>query len=219
MVRYRPYVILNAAMTLDGKIVTVKGDSSISSRTDLIRVHELRANVDAILIGINTVEIDNPMLTVKNGKKNPIRVIVDSEARIKFTTKIMRSCNIISTVIAVSHKATNSKLEKIKSRGASVLICGMNNKVYLKKLLKILKNIGVNRLLVEGGGEINWSMLTNGLVDEIIVTVAPTIVGGRCAITLVEGIGFTKVNNSLKLKLQKIRKIDSEVILYYKIIN
>jgi len=146
-------------------------------------------------------------------------VIVDSEARIKFTTKIMRSCNIISTVIAVSHKATNSKLEKIKSRGASVLVCGMNNKVYLKKLLKILKNIGVNRLLVEGGGEINWSMLTNGLVDEIIVTIAPTIVGGRSAITLVEGIGFTKVNNSLKLKLQKIRKIDSEVILYYKIIN
>tara|TARA_Y100000780_G_C13635532_1_gene398318 strand:- start:530 stop:1189 length:660 start_codon:yes stop_codon:yes gene_type:complete len=219
MVRYRPYVILNAAMTLDGKIVTVKGDSSISSRTDLIRVHELRANVDAILIGINTVETDNPMLTAKNGKKNPIRVIVDSEARIKFTTKIMRSCNIISTVIAVSHKATNSKLEKIKSRGASVLVCGMNNKVYLKKLLKILKNIGVNRLLVEGGGEINWSMLTNGLVDEIIVTIAPTIVGGRSAITLVEGIGFTKVNNSLKLKLQKIRKIDSEVILYYKIIN
>ena len=62
-------------------------------------------------------------------------------------------------------------------------------------------------------------MLTNGLVDEIIVTIAPTIVGGRSAITLVEGIGFTKVNNSLKLKLQKIRKIDSEVILYYKIIN
>ncbi len=219
MVRYRPYVILNAAMTLDRKIVTAKGDSSISSRTDLIRVHELRANVDAILIGINTVETDNPMLTAKNGKKNPIRVIVDSEARIKFTTKIMRSCNIISTVIAVSHKATNSKLEKIKSRGASVLVCGMNNKVYLKKLLKILKNVGVNRLLVEGGGEINWSMLTNELVDEIIVTIAPTIVGGRDAITLVEGIGFTKVNNSLKLKLQKIRKIDSEVILYYKIIN
>ena len=140
MVRYRPYVILNAAMTLDGKIVTAKGDSSISSRTDLIRVHELRANVDAILIGINTVETDNPMLTAKNEKKNPIRVIVDSEARIKFTTKIMRSCNIISTVIAVSHKATNSKLEKIKSRGASVLVCGMNNKVYLKKLLKIFGN-------------------------------------------------------------------------------
>ena len=96
---------------------------------------------------------------------------------------------------------------------------GLLNRVDLKKLLAILKRLGMNKLLVEGGGEINWSMLTSGLVDEIIVTVAPKIVGGRDAVTFVEGEGFAKINNCIKLRLAKIRKIDNEVVLSYKIIN
>lgn len=218
MVRSRPYVILNAAMTLDGKIATSKDDSAISSKLDLERVHKLRRKVDAILVGINTVLIDNPMLTRRDTKKNPTRVIVDSNARIGLATKIMSSCNTISTIIAVSKKADKSKLEKIKAHGVTVMICG-KNKVDLKKLLAILKRLGMNKLLVEGGGEINWSMLTSGLVDEIIVTVAPKIVGGRDAVTFVEGEGFAKINNCIKLRLAKIRKIDNEVVLSYKIIN
>ncbi len=218
MVRSRPYVILNAAMTLDGKIATSKDDSAISSKLDLERVHKLRRKVDAILVGINTVLIDNPMLTRRDTKKNPTRVIVDSNARIGLATKIMSSCNTVSTIIAVSKKADKSKLEKIKAHGVTVMICG-KNKVDLKKLFAILKRLGMNKLLVEGGGEINWSMLTSGLVDEIIVTVAPKIVGGRDAVTFVEGEGFAKINNCIKLRLAKIRKIDNEVVLSYKIIN
>ncbi|MFQ5941321.1 MAG: dihydrofolate reductase family protein, partial [Nitrososphaerales archaeon] len=91
--------------------------------------------------------------------------------------------------------------------------------VDLKKLLVILKRRGVKRLLVEGGGEINWSMLSSGFVDEIILTLAPRIVGGRDAITFVEGKGFEKIDNGVKLKLEKTRKIDNELILSYKIIN
>ena len=113
MVRSRPYVVLNAAMTLDGKIATSKDDSAISSKLDLERVHKLRRKVDAILVGINTVLIDNPMLTRRDTKKNPTRVIVDSNARIGLATKIMSSCNTVSTIIAVSKKADKSKLEKI----------------------------------------------------------------------------------------------------------
>ena len=101
MARYKPYVIMNAAMTLDGKIASNSGDSKISSRLDLERVHELRSKVDAILVGINTVLTDNPLLTARHGRKNPMRVIVDSEGRIGSATKIMRSCNAILTIIAL----------------------------------------------------------------------------------------------------------------------
>ena len=218
MVRYRPYVILNAEMTLDGKIATSSGDSAISSSKDLARVHKLRAKVDAILVGINTVLADDPMLTARNGRKNPTRVIVDSKAKIGFATKIMRSCNIVSTIIAVSERASKSKLKKIRSYGATVLLCG-KNKVDLKKLLAMLKRRGIKRLLVEGGGEINWSALKDGLADEILVTVAPRIVGGRHAITLVEGEGVPRISDGVKLKLGKIRRIGNEVVLSYKAIN
>lgn len=218
MARYKPYVIMNATMTLDGKIASNSGDSKISSRLDLERVHELRSKVDAILVGINTVLTDNPLLTARHGRKNPIRVIVDSKARIGFATKIMRSCNTIPTIIALSEKAPKSKIKKLKSLGASVLVCG-KSKVDLKKLLVMLKDSGVNKLLVEGGGEINWSMLTDGLVDEVTVTVAPKMIGGREAVTLVEGKGFGMINKGIKLKLIRMKKISNEVVLSYKVIN
>jgi len=218
MARSRPYVILNAAMTLDGKIATTARDSKISSRKDLERVHDLRSKVDAILIGINTALIDDPMLTAKhvNGK-NPARVIVDSKARIRLDSKIMRSCDKVLTIIASSEKASKAKLEKIRAQGAVVMVLG-KSKVDLARLLSILKDSGINRLLVEGGGEINWTMLADDLVDEVMVTIAPRIVGGRNAVTLVEGGGFAKISKGIKLKLYKVTKNDSEVVLFYRVV-
>jgi len=218
MARSRPYVILNAAMTLDGKIATTARDSKISSRKDLERVHDLRSKVDAILIGINTALIDDPMLTAKhvNGK-NPARVIVDSKARIRLDSKIMRSCDKVLTIIASSEKASKAKLEKIRAQGAVVMVLG-KSKVDLARLLSILKDSGINRLLVEGGGEINWTMLADDLVDEVMVTIAPRIVGGRNAVTLVEGLGFAKISKGIKLKLYKVTKNDSEVVLFYRVV-
>ncbi|MEM3084280.1 MAG: 2,5-diamino-6-(ribosylamino)-4(3H)-pyrimidinone 5'-phosphate reductase, partial [Nitrososphaerales archaeon] len=209
-------VVMNAAMTLDGKIATRNGDSKISSRLDLARVHRLRTKVDAILVGINTVRIDNPRL-LSYGRKNPIRVVVDSRGRIGLRTRIMHTCDIIPTIIALSEKAPKAKIKKIQSLGGVVLVCG-KDKVDLKKLLTMLKDGGINKLLVEGGGEINWTMLKNNLVDEVMVTVAPRIVGGRSATTLVEGKGFPTVRKGIKLKLAKIRRIGSEMVLSYKII-
>jgi len=216
MARYRPYVILNAAMTLDGKISTIQKDSKISSRKDLERVHKLRERVDAIMVGINTVIIDDPMLTARlvNGK-NPARIIVDSKARIGLNSRIMQSCDKILTIIASSESASKAKLQKIAAKGAVGLVLG-KSKVDVEKLLSVLKDIGINRLLVEGGGEINWSMLLNGLVDEVMVTIAPRIVGGRNAVTLVEGQGFAKISNGIRLKLYKVSKNDSEIVLFYR---
>ncbi len=218
MARSRPYVIMNAAMTLDGKIATAAKDSKISSRKDLERVHKLRSKVDAILVGINTILIDDPMLTVRhvNGK-NPVRVIVDSGARIRLDSRIMRSCDRVLTIIASSEKASKARLEKIRALGAIPIVLG-KNKVDLRKLLSFLKDSGMKKVLVEGGGEINWSVLANNLVDEIMVTISPRIVGGRDAVTLVEGGGFAKIRNGLKLKLYRVTKNGSEVVLFYRVI-
>ncbi len=218
MGRYRPHVIMNAAMTLDGKITTVARDSKVSSTKDLLRVHRLRSKVDAVMVGINTVLADDPMLTARRVKgRNPTRIIVDSKARIGLNSRIMRSCNKILTIIAASQKASRVKLKKITARGAIVIVLG-KNKVDLAKLLSILKDSGMNRLLVEGGGEINWAMLANGFVDEVMVTVAPRIVGGRNAVTLVEGAGFAKISKGTKLKLYRTAKNGNEIVLFYRVV-
>ncbi len=132
-------------------------------------------------------------------------------------SRIIQSSDKILTIIASSEMASKAKLQRMATKGAVVIVLG-KSKVDLKRLLSVLKDIGINKLLVEGGGEINWSMLTNDLVDEVIVTIAPRIVGGRKAVTLVEGQGFAKVINGIKLKLYKVSKNDSEVVLFYRVL-
>ena len=212
----RPQVILNAAMSVDGKIASKSGDSKLSCEEDWIRVHELRKSVDAIMVGINTVMEDNPSLTVHKipCNKNPVRVVVDSKARIPADARVLNKD--APTIIAVSEKAPQEKI-KVLEKEAEVIICG-KNRVDLKKLLEELYNLGVKKLLLEGGGTLNWSMLRNRLVDEIRIAVAPVIVGGSKAITLVEGEGFELVRNGVKLKLTKYYKVGEDLVLEYKVI-
>ena len=105
MGRFRPHIIFSAAITLDGKLATRTGDSKLSSKADKNRVHKLRSKVDAILIGKNTVKIDDPLLSVHHAKKkNPIRIILDSNATIRSSSRILKTCSKIPTIIAVSKK-------------------------------------------------------------------------------------------------------------------
>jgi 2,5-diamino-6-(ribosylamino)-4(3H)-pyrimidinone 5'-phosphate reductase len=214
-------VLINAAMTIDGKIATNRGDSTISSKQDLRRLHRLRSSVDAIIIGISTVIVDNPRLTVRLVKRcgtTPVRIIVDSTGRIPLDSKILKSASKINTIVAVTSKASDKRIDKIKSAGALVIVVGTRT-VDLKELFYILKKMGFNKILVEGGGELNWSVLQLGIVNELMVTVAPRIVGGRTATTLVEGDGYTKISEGIKMELIKIsRQNNGEVILYYKLL-
>jgi len=106
MVSFRPHVIFSAAITLDGKLATRTGDSKLSSKADKIRVHKLRSKVDAILVGKNTAKIDDPLLSVRNiKKKNPVRIILDSNASIRTSSRILKTCSKIPTIIAVSKSA------------------------------------------------------------------------------------------------------------------
>jgi len=215
MESFRPHVIFSAAITLDGKLATRTGDSRLSSKKDKIRVHKLRSKVDAILIGKNTVEIDDPLLSVHNiRKKNPIRIILDSNATIHTNSKILRTCSRIPTIIAVSKKAPKKNLQKLEKFPVQVIVCG-NYTVNIKKLLGILKKKGIKNVLVEGGGTTNWAFVKGNLVDEAMITITPYLVGGINATTLVDGDGFSTIAKSVKLKLKNVTKTKNEVILHY----
>ncbi|MEM3090106.1 MAG: 2,5-diamino-6-(ribosylamino)-4(3H)-pyrimidinone 5'-phosphate reductase [Candidatus Nitrosotenuis sp.] len=215
MERSRPFVIMSAAMSIDGKIATKNGDSKLSSKQDLVRLHRMRANVDAILVGRNTVEVDDPLLTVRYTKgKNPVRIILDSKAQIKPRSKILKTAHIIPTIIAVSKNAPKKNLARLGKYPVEVMVIG-DNKVDLRKLLVVLKKRGIKTVLAEGGGTMNWEMVNRRLVDRLVITVTPYLVGGADAITLVEGTGFAKIQNAMKLKLRNVSRQKNELVLYY----
>ena len=206
-------------MSIDGKITTRKNDSSISSKIDWVRVHKLRSTVDGIVIGISTVLKDDPMLNVRYAKmvKNPARIIIDSKARIPLDSRIMRSSKKIETFVAVTHDASLKKIKEIEKKGAKVLVIG-REKVNIINLFQHLENLGLKKVLVEGGGEINWSVLKLGLVNELIVTIAPIVIGGRDAKTLVEGEGISYIHNAIRMKLVKsIIQDNKEIVLIYRL--
>ena len=215
MVRSRPHITLSGAITLDGKLATRTGDSKLSTKRDKIRVYKLRSKVDAIIIGKNTAKIDDPLLSTHNIKeKNPIRIILDSNGTLDTNSRIIKTCSKIPTIIAVSKKAKPRNLEKLKKFPITVLVCG-NDKINIKNLLKILKQKKIKNVLLEGGGITNWTFLKEKLVDDVIITVTPYLVGGNIATTLVDGTGFSKIIGSTKLKLKNVRKVKNEITLHY----
>ena len=221
----RPFVFINAAMSADGKISTVeRRQVRISGARDLERVDALRAGSDAVLVGIGTVLADDPSLTVKSerlraerrkaGKdENPIRVVVDSRARTPLNAEILNK-GVGRRLVAVSKRAPMERVKALEQK-ADVVICG-ESKVDLRKLLSILyDDYGVRRLMVEGGATLNWSLLSQGLVDELYVFVGNMIIGGANAPTLVDGEGF--VDNFLKLELLSVERLDDGVLLKWRV--
>ena len=215
MESFRPHVIFSAAITLDGKLATRTGDSKLSSKKDKIRVHKLRSKVDAILIGKNTVEIDDPLLSAHNiRKKNPIRIILDSNATIKNNSRILRTSSKIPTIIVVGQISNKKNLRRLEKFPVQIIICG-KQRINIKKLIGLLGKQGIKKILVEGGGEANWSFVKENLVDEAIITITPYLVGGITATTLVDGDGFSTIAKSTKLKLKSTRRSNNEIILHY----
>ncbi|WP_273475832.1 2,5-diamino-6-(ribosylamino)-4(3H)-pyrimidinone 5'-phosphate reductase [Methanobrevibacter woesei] len=219
----KPYVILNAAMTLDGKIATETGSSNISGKEDLIRVHELRKEVDAIMVGINTVIADDPRLTVHKieSKKedNPIRVVVDGKGRIPIESRITN--DDAPTIIAVSDDyksdlTASDKYQVLKNKGVDFFFAG-EKQVDLAKLMNYLYEKGVKTLMLEGGSTLNFSMIKDGLIDEIRICVAPMVVGGANAISLFGGDGFMTMDESVKLELVDSFSCGKDLVLKYKV--
>jgi len=217
MVKSRPYVILSAAITLDGKLGVKNKRTKLSSKNDKIRVHKLRSRVDAIIIGNNTVRLDNPLLTVRHAQgKNPVRIILDSSGTIKSNSKIIQTCNNVPTIIAVSELISEKNLQRLRKFSLEIIVCGKNS-VDISKLLGTLLKKGIKKILLEGGGTVNWSFIKRNLIDEAIITLTPYILGGKDSVSLVEGIGFKNLHVSTKLRLKKIQKNKNELVLFYKL--
>ncbi len=215
MEKFNPKIILSAAISIDGKIATSSGDSKLSSKKDLIRLHKLRSQVDAILIGKNTVNQDDPLLTVRYSEgRNPVRIILDSSGTISIESKILRTSKKVKTIIIVSKKITKKNLQKLKKFPVEILIIG-ENQVNIKSLIKNLGKRKIKTILLEGGGTINWEFIKNNLVDEFFITVTPFILGGKDAITLVQGVGFDKITKSHKLRLNGIKRLENDLVLHY----
>jgi 2,5-diamino-6-(ribosylamino)-4(3H)-pyrimidinone 5'-phosphate reductase len=149
--------------------------------------------------------------------KDPVRIIIDSKARIPLNSRIIKSSKKIQTIVGTTRNAPIRKINALKKVGVQVLFSG-KRKVNIKSLFQQLENLGLKRILVEGGGEINWSVLKIGLAKELIVTISPEVVGGRNAKTLVEVEGISNITNGIKLKLTRtLINNKNEIVLFYKL--
>ena len=216
MANSKPKITLSAAITLDGKIGQKNKHIVLSSKADKIRVHKLRSKSDAILVGKNTVEQDDPLLTVRYAKgKNPIRIILDSYGTIKNNSKIIKTCKRVPTIIVTSEIISKPNLNRLQKLPIDVIVCG-KTQVNIIKLLSILSKKGIKTVLLEGGGTLNRSFLKKNLIDEMIIALTPYVLGSKNTIDLFEGISFPELKIKLSLKLKNVQKNGNEIILNYK---
>jgi len=215
MEKSRPYVILSGAISVDGKIATKTGDSKLSSKQDSIRLHKLRSKVDAILVGKNTVLVDNPLLTVRHTiGKNPTRIILDSKGILSNKSKILQTSDKVKTIIVVSKQISKLNLEKLNKFPVEIIIAGKNS-INIKLLLKKLLEKKIKTILVEGGGTINWEFVKHNIFDELIITISPFVIGGNNSVSLVEGEGFRKISKSPNLRLKSTKRLKNHFVLHY----
>ena len=212
-------------MTLDGKIATATGSSNISGEEDLKRVHEIRKECDGIMVGIGTVLADDPRLTVHkiNAKSedNPVRVVVDSKCRTPIDARITNGD--AKTIIACANEYKDEfigseKYETFKKRGVKFFWSG-EKRVDLSLLMSYLHEEGIDKLMLEGGSTLNFSMIKAGLIDEISICVAPMVVGGANAKTFFDGEGFETMDESVKLELVDSYSLGKDLILKYNVLK
>ena len=212
----KPFVVLKTAMSLDGKISTTSGESKwITDKEARENVHILRNELTAIMIGIDTVIIDNPELTcrIPNGR-NPIRIVVDSNLRIPYDSKILQTAKKFKTIIATTEKARKEKIHKLKDLGIIVIETkSKNEKVDLKDLMHKLGNQNIDSILLEGGSTLNYSALKSGIVDKILVYIAPKIIGGMKSKTPVGGSGISHLKDAFKVRELSTSIIGKDILL------
>ena len=212
--RKLPFVTLKFGCSLDGKIATSSGESQwITCAESRKFSHGLRDINDAILVGIGTVLADNPSLTTRlvDGK-NPVRVIVDSNARTPLESKVVTDKSA-RTIVAVTANAPPDKISVLESAGVEIITAGSGERVDLKVLMRELAEREITSVLVEGGGTIHFAMLSAGLADKIFAFVAPKIIGGENSLTAVEGAGFDKLSDAVTLKNFTACQLGADVLL------
>jgi len=224
----RPYVVVNVAMSADGKISTrERRQVKISGTLDFSRVDQLKAGSDAVMVGIGTVLADDPSLTVKSEEcrtdrlnrgadEHPLRIVVDSKARIPLEAAILHK-GAGKRIVAVSRQADPKKIAALQSC-ANVIIVG-DNEVDLTSLMDKLGEMGIRRLMVEGGGNLIAGLISAGLVNEIYTFIGNMIIGGKNSPTFVDGDGFILESGFCRLHLLDMLRIESGVLLHWNVEN
>lgn len=213
-----PYIILSAAMTIDGKIASKSGDPELSDEEDWREVHKLRTEVEAIMVGKGTIIKDNPKLHIKYYKhQGYYRIVMDSKLSIPIDSKVINYEPVLYPTLICCVETIDKKKESLfKKNNITLIKAGSEERVDIRKALKKLYKMGIKSILLEGGGNLNWSFLKGDLIDEIRLTIAPWMVGGREAISLVEGEGYNKMNSAQRFNLIRIQNRNNYVILHYR---
>lgn len=213
-----PFCILKTAMTLDGKIAASSGDSKwITNEESRRYVHKLRHRVSAIMVGIGTVIQDNPFLNTRleeGESSDPIRIIVDTSAKIPLETNVLNIKSAARTIIATTEMAKKEKIKELESKGAEVIITPLkDNKVDLNYLMKALGERKIDSVFLEGGSELNYSALEAGIIDKVNAFIAPKLIGGKNAKTPVGGLGKDLMKDAVILKAIDIHRFEDDIMI------
>ena len=232
----RPYVIMKTAMTLDGKIAAFTGDSKwVTNEESRKMVHQLRSEMAGVIVGIGTVLADDPMLTcrLEGNYHQPIRIVVDSNLRIPADSKLVKTAKEYRTIVATTVISTEAErngeisfncrrfldsLRSLEMTGIELLECqSKDDHVDINDLMTKLGAMGIDSLLLEGGGTLNAAFLEAGCVDEVWAFIAPKIIGGADAKTPVSGKGIDKMSEAINLQDIDIQNINGDILIKGKI--
>lgn len=209
-----PYVTAKWAMTLDGKIATASGQSAwISSARSRAMVHEVRGRMDAIIVGIGTAVADNPHLTVRPpGPRTPLRVVLDSQARLSLESNLVRSAREVPVCVVTTHEAAEDRKAALRDRGCEVLeIRAGDRLLFIRSMLEDFAGRGMTNVLVEGGSHVLASFLEAGQIDEVDAFVAPLVEGGRDSYSPFAGRGIATMRDAIRLSRQEITVVDGDI--------
>ena len=208
----KPFVTLKLAMSLDGKIATSSGDSKyITGREARTYVHQIRHETDAIMVGVNTVIKDNPLLDSRLFKgKNPMKIILDSTLKISKKAKVLKDPSKV--IIATTNKAPKNKVKEFHQKGVTILtLKSINGLVDLTGLIKELGKSEISSVMIEGGSELSGNAIKEGIINKLMIFTAPKIIGN--GLDPIKNLGIKKVKKAIKLKNISTRKIGKDILV------
>ncbi|OPY72559.1 MAG: Riboflavin biosynthesis protein RibD [Syntrophorhabdus sp. PtaU1.Bin050] len=218
MEKKRPFFTMKGAVSLDGKIATKTCDSKwISNEESRKYVNRLRTAVDGIMVGINTVILDNPLLIprVARPKKYPVRIVLDSKLRIPLSCDMVKTSEKYKTWVFTSEDSRTDKEARLKSMGLEVIRVPKeeNGRVSLKHVCEELFRREMVHILMEGGGEMNSALLREGLADKIVLFYAPILIGGKGAYNLIGGKGIDFLKDAYKIDITGVKRFKEDIYL------
>jgi 2,5-diamino-6-(ribosylamino)-4(3H)-pyrimidinone 5'-phosphate reductase len=213
----KPYLIIFSTMTIDGRIASKTWFSNLSCPKDLERLHKLRAETGAVMIGAETVIKDNPSLRLKYFKgDDPYKIIIDGLLRVPTSARVF-TINPEKTILFTSKFADKEKIKALKEKGVRIFHQFESSILDLREVLNKLYELSINKVMVEGGGILNWNLLSSKLVNELRVTISPYVFGKGRSIFDGEGYATTSESPKFELKSYEICECGNEVHLIYKV--